>query len=240
MSKTLPWSLKGVAWMGSCGVGPWKGRRTDRNGGAHAAFCSMSCCPDGGWAGTAACSTAQPRPLPVQPLVCAEGQGRTRAPRYGQVPGSCSRCPGVLESAEASLPASPDPVRALAMRLHFGAGSSGWEQARKPRGLLPGPPGHRCREDRGCGGHAATEPPALRPPRQQWVPLPLPAGVIDTVSCPGKFRSLTLPGWFPLSCPAPIGSSHRPEPHHAGSGRAAACPCQRVGWRCWPGPGKDV
>lgn len=86
-------------------------------------------------------------------------------------------------------------------------GLSGREQVRKPRSLLP--PHRRCRRDPGCRGHAAAKPLSPRPPRLLRVPLPLPAGVIYTVSCPGKFRSLTFPGWFPLSCLAPIGSSHR-------------------------------
>lgn len=58
--------------------------------------------------------------LPVQPSACAEGRGRTRAPRYGQVPGSCPRRPGVLGSAEAPLLANPHPARAPATRPHFG------------------------------------------------------------------------------------------------------------------------
>lgn len=67
---------------------------------------------------------------------------------------------------------------------------------------------------------------------QGRVPLPLSAGVIYTVSCPGKFRSLTLRGWFPLSCPAAFGSSRRARQQ---PGRTP-----RAGWRCWPGPGGKV
>lgn len=67
------------------------------------------------------------------------------------------------------------------------------------------------------------EPLSQRPRWLPRVPLPLPhspAGVIYTVSFPGKYRSWTLPGWFPFSCPAPIGSCHREQPHGAGRGGA--------------------
>nr|XP_041577151.1 uncharacterized protein LOC116809334 [Taeniopygia guttata] len=67
---------------------------------------------------------------------------------------------------------------------------------------------------------------------QGRVPLPLSAAVIYTISCPGKFRSLTLLAWFPLSCPAPFGSSRRAQQQ---PGRTA-----RAGWRCQAGPGREV
>lgn len=76
-------------------------------------------------------------------------------------------------------------------------------------------------------------------PQGLWVPLPLPVGVIYTISCPGKFRSLTLPGWFPLSCPAPIGSSSRARAlrYRWWPGRSLRVPAGRMEVPAGPGGG---
>lgn len=162
------------------------------------------------------------------------GTGTDPSPGYGQEPGSCLHCPWCAGERGGVVAGQPRPCMvpghvAPFQRQAQGA-SEGTSDCSSP-GLLP--------TDAIRIWVVEAMLPLNHRPQGLRVPLPLPVGVIYTVSCPGKFRSLTLPGWFPLSCPAPIGSSSRARAlrYRQWQGRSLRLPAGRMEVPAGPGGG---